>query len=700
MKVLRLLGQLHLVAATTTRVISTGSTVVIGGIHYFVPPWQAGKVSNTPVADADGLVPVTVVNTRAESLSESHLSQITENFLNNDDVIQKDFLKGTSSHWHAAGSSADRFKSLVREFSNNGTVPDGPYFLSHSGALYPAYRLYTDFAGAFSETSITAPDGSHAVLPANVPGQSLAVAVPSRLSFKTSAEKPLAGVRLGVKDIYDIAGLKTSNGNRAWYQLYPEASQTASAVQKLVDAGAVIIGKMKTSQFANGQTATADWVDYLAPFNPRGDGYLDPSSSSAGPAAGEASYPWLDVTLGSDTGGSIRSPSQLQGIYGNRPSHGLASLDHTMPLSPTFDTAGLLARDPVLWCDAAAALYQPEMTTYTTYPKHILAAGFPTGTEKKLDQMLHAFLSSLAQLLSASVSEFNLTETWARTSPDAEPLLTMINSTYEVLSAKEQGRLVRDPFYADYAARYDGRLPHVNPAPLRRWALGDDSGATLGEAVANKTRFMDWFNGNVLKRRDDASCSSDLFVYVPRTPAPKYRDTYWTGPQAPGAFSTSRISVMAEVPDIVIPIGEIEYESKVTNHTEQLPVTVDLMAARGCDGMLFSLNTLNLTCRRGAVSRTGAHGRNVRSREAHPPMALANPDRAGPSKWRGACIIPPAPREPRPQHPANSLLQEVVHPPRSCPCGRDRPRAGGRASDSKGRVGPQCSQPAPTTTAS
>lgn len=168
----------------------------------------------------------------------------------------------------------------------NGTLPNGPYFTSASGKLYNAYRLYADIAGAFSESSITSPDGLHTVLPVNVPGQSLAVAVPSRLHFTKTDAKPLAGVRLGVKDIYDVAGLRTSNGNRAWYGLYPEANETATAVQKLVDAGAVIIGKMKTSQFANGETATADWVDYHAPFNPRGDGYLDPSSSSAGPAAG------------------------------------------------------------------------------------------------------------------------------------------------------------------------------------------------------------------------------------------------------------------------------------------------------------------------------------------------------------------------------------------------------------------------------
>lgn len=105
--------------------------------------------------------------------------------------------------------------------------------------------------GAFTETAIPSSDGTFSVLPANLPGQSLAVAVPSRLSYAKTEEKPLAGVRLGVKDIYDVAGMKTSNGNRAWYHFYPEANTTALAVQRLVDAGAIIVGKMKTSQFAN-----------------------------------------------------------------------------------------------------------------------------------------------------------------------------------------------------------------------------------------------------------------------------------------------------------------------------------------------------------------------------------------------------------------------------------------------------------------
>jgi Asp-tRNA(Asn)/Glu-tRNA(Gln) amidotransferase A subunit family amidase len=58
-----------------------------------------------------------------------------------------------------------------------------------------------------------------------------------------------------VKDIFDVAGIKSSGGNRAYYQLSPPANETAPAIQKLIDAGAVLIGKMKTSQFANGEVS-------------------------------------------------------------------------------------------------------------------------------------------------------------------------------------------------------------------------------------------------------------------------------------------------------------------------------------------------------------------------------------------------------------------------------------------------------------
>ena len=255
---------------------------------------------------------------------------------------------GNGPSYPLASTSLPGFNqtSVTLSVASNASapIPNGPYFLSANGALYQPLRLYSDFAGAFTQPLVPGPDGSYAASPAALPGiQSPAIGVPSRLYYTRTASKPLAGVRTGIKDIYDIAGLKTSDGNRAWYGFYPPASANSVPVQRLIDAGAILVGKMKTSQFANGERATADWVDYHSPFNPRGDGYQDPSSSSSGAGAGAATYPWLDLTLGSDTGGSIRGPSQVQGLFGNRPSHGLVDLTGVMPLAPELDTAGFLS---------------------------------------------------------------------------------------------------------------------------------------------------------------------------------------------------------------------------------------------------------------------------------------------------------------------------------------------------------------------
>ena len=123
-----------------------------------------------------------------------------------------------------------------------------------SGNLFQAYALYSDFAGAFTEPLLQTPSGSFVYLSAQIAGSdSLTIGVPSRLYYTPTAEKPLAGLRFAIKDIFDLAGVKTSNGNRAWYSLYPTASTTGPAVQRLIDAGAIIVGKQKPSQFANGR---------------------------------------------------------------------------------------------------------------------------------------------------------------------------------------------------------------------------------------------------------------------------------------------------------------------------------------------------------------------------------------------------------------------------------------------------------------
>jgi hypothetical protein len=99
----------------------------------------------------------------------------------------------------------------------------------------------------------------------------------------------------------DLSGLKTGGSSRAYTQLYKAKGKNAAIVQKLLELGFVVVGKVKTTQFADSEWPTCDWVDYHAPFNPRGDGYLTTSGSSAGSAAAVATYSWLDFALGTDS---------------------------------------------------------------------------------------------------------------------------------------------------------------------------------------------------------------------------------------------------------------------------------------------------------------------------------------------------------------------------------------------------------------
>jgi Amidase len=439
-------------------------------------------------------------------------------------------LYAPDSSGYGTGESSSSGVKVVGTLDEKSGIPQGPYFMSATtGDVYMAYRLYSDFAGAFTESVLASPDGNFTTLAAAISGTaSLTIGVPSRLYYSPSAEKPLAGVRFGIKDIYNIAGVKTSNGNRAWYNLYPPAAANSVVVQKLVDAGAIIVGKQKTSQFANGQMATADWVDYHSPFNPRGDGYQDASSSSAGAGASMGSYPWLDIAVGSDTGGSIRGPSQVQGLFGNRPSHGAVELTGVMPLSPTLDTGGFLTRDPVLWATAQEVLYG-KSPSYRSYPKKILTYSFPSnGSASPANALLLTFVSKLQSFLSANVTAVNLTTQWAasHSANSTSSLTELLNLTYPVIISKQQTKLVRDPFYADYAAAHDGRRPFVDPAPLVRWGFGDaHPDSALDEAIYIKTLFMNWFQSNVLVS-DLRTCSNAFMVYVGSTGTSNARNVY------------------------------------------------------------------------------------------------------------------------------------------------------------------------------
>jgi aspartyl-tRNA(Asn)/glutamyl-tRNA(Gln) amidotransferase subunit A len=148
---------------------------------------------------------------------------------------------------------------------------------------------------------------------------------------------PLSGKRLLVKDLIDTTGLRTTYGSRIYANHVP--AQTASSVQRLVDAGAVVIGKANLHEFAWGVTSQNPW--YGTVRNPTRPGRTTGGSSGGNAAALAAGL--CDLGLGTDTGCSIRLPSACCGTVGLKPRWGGIPMDGIFPLCPTLDTVGPMA---------------------------------------------------------------------------------------------------------------------------------------------------------------------------------------------------------------------------------------------------------------------------------------------------------------------------------------------------------------------
>ena len=181
------------------------------------------------------------------------------------------------------------------------------------------------------------------------------------------------GIPYGAKDIYDSAGILTSCQSRMLRHNVPAGN--ATAIDRLQAAGAILIGKCSTAEFATG--GPSEETLFPAARNPW-DTARYPGGSSTGSAASVAAG-FVRVALGSDTGGSIRGPAAFCGTVGLKPTYGLVSRRGVFPLSFTLDHCG-----PLAWSvdDAASVLqamagYDPAdpSSANVTIPDYTLGLG-------------------------------------------------------------------------------------------------------------------------------------------------------------------------------------------------------------------------------------------------------------------------------------------------------------------------------------
>src|SRR3954454_5026991 len=183
---------------------------------------------------------------------------------------------------------------------------------------------------------------------------------------------PLSGLTFAAKDLFDVAGHPTGGGNPDWARSNPVPTRHAWAVQRLLDAGATLIGKTITDEVSLG--IVGENAFYGTPVNPRAPDRV-PGGSSSGSAAAVAAG-LCDTALGTDTGGSVRVPASFCGLYGIRPTHGRLNLAGMLPQAPSSDTTGWFARDARTFARVSAVLLGEEPAAALPHTLLIAVDGF------------------------------------------------------------------------------------------------------------------------------------------------------------------------------------------------------------------------------------------------------------------------------------------------------------------------------------
>jgi amidase len=354
---------------------------------------------------------------------------------------------------------------------------------------------------------------------------------------------PLQGLTMAVKDVFDIAGHRTGNGHPLWLETHPPAARTAAAVERLLEAGACLVGKTHADEMA--YSLNGENVHYGTPTNPKAPGRI-PGGSSSGSAAAVAGD-LVDFALGTDCGGSVRLPASYCGIYGIRTSHGLLSADGVVKLAPSFDTVGWFARDAGLM-RRIAALLLPHAPVFVPRRLLIVTDAFATAGP--------AIAEALAQGVETIRQAFGRVE--ERSVYSGVP--TNWADVFRILQGAEIAR--------QHGPWIDRHSPSFGPGIRERfaWIRTIDAERVASAAVtrARVTRHM------------DALLGDDALLILPTAPgiAPRIGT-----PAAEleafraRAFTLLSIAGLARLPQVTLPLGRLE----------GCPLGLSLLAPRGRD---------------------------------------------------------------------------------------------------------------------
>lgn len=216
----------------------------------------------------------------------------------------------------------------------------------------------------------------------------------------------LDGLRFAVKDNIDLAGRKTSYGSRPWSENHPPAVYNAVCVEQLLAAGATCAGKTIADEF----TYSLDGESYFfgTPLNPRAPDRV-PGGSSSGSASAVACR-LADFSIGTDSGGSIRVPASLCGIFGIRPTLHRISEAGVLPFMPSVSTVGAFANDINVLEKVIRVLLRSEQKTLPKIKRIFLLEDAFSIADSAVSDAVKSSVAHLKDLEGVDVTSISLSD--------------------------------------------------------------------------------------------------------------------------------------------------------------------------------------------------------------------------------------------------------------------------------------------------
>jgi aspartyl-tRNA(Asn)/glutamyl-tRNA(Gln) amidotransferase subunit A len=394
---------------------------------------------------------------------------------------------------------------------------------------------------------------------------------------------PLCGVPIAVKDNILIEGRIASAASKMLENHV--ATYDATAIAKLKEAGAVFLGRTNMDEFAHG--TSTEHSAFGPTRNPHDESRV-PGGSSGGSAAAVAAH-LAPVALGTDTGGSIRQPASLCGIYGLKPTYGAVSRSGLIAMGSSLDQLGVLARDIGDIETTFNTVRGQDVLDSTTLPDHgapEALAGQRIGVPRAFvtdahPDVVRQFERALKTLATAG---YEIVDIELKTAPHA------LAAYYIVMPAEVSTNLARFDGVR-YGLHAEGKNLFEDYAKTRAEGFGPEARRRiiLGTYVLSSGYYDAYYRRattlrGALVEEFDAVFKDVSFIATPTAPNPAFKIGEKQDPVSLYLEDIFTVSAnLAGVPALSAPAGTVDREGK------QLPVGIQFMAPKRGEASLFQV---------------------------------------------------------------------------------------------------------------